>query len=133
MSVELELEGRAVGVRLPDGSEGKLLGYIVRDQEGAVQVMHCRDRHQRAHLDVPEGLQQKGKAMSPITQEPYFKVVCDECEEAFPEHESGGGYTLFETEKDAREAVTDYDGEIAADGKITCPSCVEERSPEPAQ
>jgi formylmethanofuran dehydrogenase subunit E len=63
----------------------------------------------------------------PITQETYWKTVCDGCEEAFPEHESGGGYTLSESEKDAREYVTDYDGEITKDGKIICPTCAEER------
>lgn len=62
-----------------------------------------------------------------ISQEPYFKVLCDECGEAFPEHEDGGSYTLFETEKDAREAVIDHDGEITEDGKVICSTCIEER------
>lgn len=68
-----------------------------------------------------------------ITQEPYFKIICDECGEAFPEHESGGGFTLYETEKEAREEVVYGDGEIAADGKIICCACVDERSPGVAQ
>ena len=60
-----------------------------------------------------------------ITKEEYFKVVCDECGEAFPEHEPGGGFTLYETEKEAREEVEYSDGEISADGKTYCPACVE--------
>lgn len=64
----------------------------------------------------------------PITQEMYWQTVCDECGEAFPEG-SDGGYQLSNTEKDAREYVTDYDGEITDDGKIICPGCVERETP----
>jgi len=64
--------------------------------------------------------------MSPITQEQYWKVVCDECGEPFPEGDAGG-YQLADDERSAKEMVTDYDGEVAPDGKITCPVCIEER------
>lgn len=67
-----------------------------------------------------------------IEQHPYFKVVCDECGEAFPEHESGGGYTLYETEKEAREEVFGHDGAITADGKTFCCGCVDEKRAEDA-
>lgn len=66
--------------------------------------------------------------MTPITSDTYWKVVCDECGEAFPEHDLGG-YSLYETEGEARDEVTHYDGEITDDGKVTCPACIDEREP----
>lgn len=64
----------------------------------------------------------------PISEEKYWKVVCEECGEPFPE-EDWGGYVLYETEEEARKSVPDYDGEIASDGKVYCCGCIEERSP----
>jgi sugar lactone lactonase YvrE len=64
--------------------------------------------------------------VSPIVPDEYFKVVCDHCGEAFPEHESGGGYTLYETEKEAREEAGYYDGRVDPDGRVWCLTCIEE-------
>jgi len=61
-----------------------------------------------------------------ISQEPYWKVVCDTCEEPFPEGDYSS-HMLYEDEKTARESVTDYDGELAEDGTVTCLGCIEER------
>jgi hypothetical protein len=63
----------------------------------------------------------------PISQEKFWKITCDECGESFPEGEEGGGYVLSETEEHARQVVVDTDGEIDAEGKVTCAGCVDER------
>jgi hypothetical protein len=62
-----------------------------------------------------------------IEKDTYFKVVCDVCGEAFPEHESGGGYTLFNSEDEARREVEYADGEVRPDGKVHCGECVYEK------
>lgn len=67
--------------------------------------------------------------MTPITQEQYWKTVCDECGEAFPESDLGG-YELSDTEKEARERVLELDGEITDEGRIICATCVEGREEE---
>jgi len=64
--------------------------------------------------------------MMAIEQGTYFKVVCDECGEPFPENDSGG-WTLFNSEKEARDEVEGYDGEVNPDGTILCGVCTYEK------
>ena len=61
-----------------------------------------------------------------IEQGTYFKAVCDECGEAFPERDEGG-FTLYDSEKEAREEVESYDGEVRPDGTILCGECTYEK------
>jgi len=61
-----------------------------------------------------------------IEQDTYFKVVCDQCGEAFPEHDSGG-FTLFESEDEARFEISCVDGETTDDGKVLCGECAYEK------
>jgi hypothetical protein len=68
-----------------------------------------------------------------ISQEPYWKVICDVCGDRFPkgdyEGDFGGGM-LFNSEKEAREQIYAYDGEIGTDDKVWCPGCIEKRDEE---
>jgi hypothetical protein len=40
---DLDLNGRTLQILMPDGSKASLLGYIVRDAGGAIQVMARED------------------------------------------------------------------------------------------
>ena len=52
----------------------------------------------------------------------YYKIVCDECGEAFPEHDAGG-FTLYDSVAEAASEAQSADGEIKPDGTILCAEC----------
>jgi hypothetical protein len=60
-----------------------------------------------------------------ITSDIWWGIGCDRCGEPFPENEAGGPY-LADSEENAREMVTEFNGEIDEDDKILCASCIEE-------
>jgi formylmethanofuran dehydrogenase subunit E len=60
----------------------------------------------------------------PITSDTWWEIRCDGCGDTFPDNDAGGTW-LAQSEEEAREMVTDYDGEIR-DGKVICPGCIDE-------
>lgn len=62
-----------------------------------------------------------------ISSAVWWEIRCDNCGDTFPDNDAGGNW-LAQTEKEAWEMVTDYEGEIH-DGKVVCPTCIEEGKP----
>jgi len=54
-----------------------------------------------------------------ITSNTWWEIRCDSCGNTFPDNDA-------QSEKEAREMVTDYDGEIR-DDEVICPTCIEEQ------
>lgn len=59
-----------------------------------------------------------------ISSDTWWETRCDNCGDTFPDNDAGGNW-LAQSEKEAREFVTDFDGEIRNDGKVICPTCIE--------
>lgn len=63
----------------------------------------------------------------PFEKGTYWKIVCDECGETDGFTAEGQGYTVAESEQEARQVVTDCEGAIE-DARIVCCACLEERA-----
>ena len=54
----------------------------------------------------------------------YWKLVCDECGDGEGFTHEGIGYTVCDSEKEARETVEDYEGRMEGE-RVICSECIE--------